>query len=214
MCNPPFYSSIEDVERSAKTKLAGPNAVCPELVAPRGHYLSKLTQGMHWCRSRNDHSRRRRGVCLTNGTREYKDRNQMQVVHIDAREVIICRTSDRLIKGVGSKLSTSEFHFPSDLRILMVIGQVDNYAVTEFVQGQTRRWAVGWSFTSVRLPDVSIQFLFYIWFYLKPSHSSCPSPSLEYLILIQRYNAVFLRIIQCNRWFRRQVYPLELICVQ
>ncbi|KAG9224133.1 hypothetical protein CCMSSC00406_0006801 [Pleurotus cornucopiae] len=30
---------------------------------------------------------------------------------------------------------------------------VDNYAITEFTQGQTRRWAVGWSFYRDRLPD-------------------------------------------------------------
>jgi hypothetical protein len=37
--------------------------------------------------------------------------------------------------------------------------QVENYAITEFVQGQTRRWAIGWSFGDERLPDVS-SFIF------------------------------------------------------
>jgi hypothetical protein len=34
--------------------------------------------------------------------------------------------------------------------------KVENYAVTEFVQGQTRRWAIAWSFGDVHLPDVSV----------------------------------------------------------
>jgi methyltransferase len=32
---------------------------------------------------------------------------------------------------------------------------VENYAITELVQGQTRRWVLGWSLGDVRLPDVS-----------------------------------------------------------
>lgn len=36
-----------------------------------------------------------------------------------------------------------------------MIQQIDNYAITELVQGQTKRWAVAWSFKGWRLEDVS-----------------------------------------------------------
>jgi len=38
--------------------------------------------------------------------------------------------------------------------------QISNYAITEFIQGRTRRWAIGWSFSETRLPDVSLPFSF------------------------------------------------------
>ncbi|TFK38853.1 hypothetical protein BDQ12DRAFT_82541 [Crucibulum laeve] len=58
--------------------------------------------------------------------------------------------------------------------VLEVVGvlrarKITNYAVTEFVQGQTRRWAVGWSFGDLRLPD-SISRISH----LPPAHSLYP----------------------------------------
>lgn len=40
MCNPPFYTSAEDVERSAEGKILEPNSVCTgsevEMITPGG----------------------------------------------------------------------------------------------------------------------------------------------------------------------------------
>lgn len=38
--------------------------------------------------------------------------------------------------------------------------EIDHYAITEFIQGQTRRWApaLAWSFGEMRAPDVSYAF--------------------------------------------------------
>ncbi|PVF99289.1 S-adenosyl-L-methionine dependent methyltransferase [Serendipita vermifera] len=35
--------------------------------------------------------------------------------------------------------------------------QIDNYGITEFVQGQTRRWGIVWSFGEERLPDALVR---------------------------------------------------------
>ncbi|CAE6416714.1 unnamed protein product [Rhizoctonia solani] len=107
MCNPPFYSDIEDVNRSAENKEYDPHAVCTgalvEMVTPGGEVA--FVQRMI------DESMSLRGTCNLLG-----------------------------------KMS-------SVTALVNSIKEKGNYAVTELVQGATRRWVVAWSFTDTRLPD-------------------------------------------------------------
>ncbi|KIJ61690.1 hypothetical protein HYDPIDRAFT_115472 [Hydnomerulius pinastri MD-312] len=113
MCNPPFYSSAEEVALSTEAKEHGPNAVCTgsenEMITPGGEvsFVSRI---------------------FTESLRH--------------------RTRCRWFTSMLGKMSS----IPEIVSVLHG-HQVENYAITEFVQGQTRRWAVAWSFGTLRLPD-------------------------------------------------------------
>ena len=50
---------------------------------------------------------------------------------------------------------------------LLPFEQIKNYTITEFFQGRTRRWAVGWSFTDTHLPDASCLRSFPSWLFIE-----------------------------------------------
>lgn len=114
MCNPPFYSSTEEMAQSAETKEFGPNAVCT------GAEVEMITPG---------------------GEVAFVSRIIMESLRHKAR----CRWYTSML---GKMISLHE------IVSLLRNNLVDNYAITEFVQGQTRRWAIAWSFGTRRLPDV------------------------------------------------------------
>ncbi|KAF8162434.1 S-adenosyl-L-methionine dependent methyltransferase [Mycena galopus ATCC 62051] len=113
MCNPPFYSSREDVAASADSKEFEPNAVCT------GAEVEMITEG---------------------GEASFVKRMVNESVLIGQR----CRWYTSML---GKMSSLTE-----------VIGAIrehgiQNYGITEFIQGSTRRWAVVWSFSDFRLSD-------------------------------------------------------------
>ncbi|KAJ6487757.1 S-adenosyl-L-methionine dependent methyltransferase [Mycena sanguinolenta] len=113
MCNPPFYSSREDVTTSAESKEFEPNAVCT------GADVEMITEG---------------------GEASFVRRMVDESVEIGER----CRWYTSMLGKMSS--------------ITEIIGAIrehgiQNYGITEFVQGSTRRWAVVWSFSDFRLSD-------------------------------------------------------------
>ncbi|KAF8485406.1 ribosomal RNA large subunit methyltransferase F-like protein [Gautieria morchelliformis] len=117
MCNPPFYASISEIEKSAEAKDLPPIAICTgadtEMITPGG-----------------------------------ETRFVLQMLQESAREDV--RGQCRWYTSMLGKLS-SVGEVVTELRHL----NIDNYALTQFIQGTTRRWAVAWSFGDDRLPDVS-----------------------------------------------------------
>lgn len=114
MCNPPFYSSEEEVKESAGLKELRPNAVCT------GAPVEMI----------------------------YTAGGEAGFVGTMVRESLAFKERCKWYTSMLGKLS-------SVVEILELIEKhkIPNYAVTEFVQGQTRRWAVAWSFSDSRLPD-------------------------------------------------------------
>ncbi|KAG8984628.1 hypothetical protein FRB93_006408 [Tulasnella sp. JGI-2019a] len=113
ICNPPFYSSKEDVLSSAEAKLLDPHSVCT------GADVEMITDG---------------------GEVGFVGRIVKDSVELRDR----CRWYTSLLGKSSSIVAIVE---------LLKHYQVDNYGITEFDVGKTKRWAVAWSFGTDRLPD-------------------------------------------------------------
>ncbi|RPA94509.1 hypothetical protein L873DRAFT_1830307 [Choiromyces venosus 120613-1] len=109
MCNPPFYTSIDDMFDSAKKKNLPPSSSCTgtttEMVYPGGEtaFVSQmLTQSLHLRSNPN--------------------------------------FSNTWYTSMLGKHSSVESLIPA------IKQHTQNYAITEFKQGSTRRWGIAWSF--------------------------------------------------------------------
>ncbi|QRV93814.1 ribosomal RNA large subunit methyltransferase F [Ceratobasidium sp. AG-Ba] len=117
MCNPPFYSDLQDVSRSADNKELDPHAVCT------GALVEMITPGGE-----------------VNFVRRILDES------ITLQDVCGWYTS---LLGKMSSVAA----------LVTTLNEkgIDNYAIGEIVQGNTRRWIIGWSFLDIRLPDTLAQ---------------------------------------------------------
>ncbi|OAX37836.1 hypothetical protein K503DRAFT_692656 [Rhizopogon vinicolor AM-OR11-026] len=102
MCNPPFYSSAEDLSRSVEFKELGPNAICS------GAEVEMITSGQ-----------------------------------VSAGELVTSTTSRSDALRCASRWYTSMLGKMSSIPDVVCLFRehdvIDNYAITDFVQGQTCR---------------------------------------------------------------------------
>ncbi|KAF9478453.1 hypothetical protein BDN70DRAFT_933402 [Pholiota conissans] len=131
MCNPPFYTSAKEVMELAEEKELPPNAVCT------GADIEMIYSG--------------------GGEAGFVGR----MVEESMRFKTKCKWYTSMLGKMSSILSIVKLLHDNSVTValtlasslLLTTSKITNYAITEFVQGQTRRWAIAWSFTDTHLPD-------------------------------------------------------------
>ncbi|KZS95456.1 hypothetical protein SISNIDRAFT_452063 [Sistotremastrum niveocremeum HHB9708] len=118
MCNPPFYSNLEEVAESKQLKEYEPFAVCT------GSENEMITAG---------------------GEVAFVKKMVVESLELRTR----CRWYTSMLGKLSSVIKIVDF---------LKECEVSNYALTQFVQGTTRRWAIAWSFGLVRLDDAFSRF--------------------------------------------------------
>ncbi|KAF9652807.1 S-adenosyl-L-methionine dependent methyltransferase [Thelephora ganbajun] len=152
MCNPPFYSNREEIEKKTAEKEFSPSAVCTgadtEMITPGG---------------------------------------ESAFVRQIVAESLIYRTRCRWFTSMLGKLSSL-----TDVVNSLRENGVENYAITEFVQGQTRRWAIGWSFGDDRLPDSVSRISNQSLHSLMPPHNTIRQPlsPADGIVVLQKLKQV------------------------
>ncbi|KAG5720501.1 putative methyltransferase C27D7.08c [Termitomyces sp. T112] len=158
MCNPPFYSSAAEITDSEARKERSPFGVCTgapvEMITPGGevHFVSAMVR-------ESVYGRKEVGVNHT-WDNDDDDEKMGKIRRIGKGTTLPAdkqpTTSSRKFSYLGPRWYTSMLgQMGSVVEVVRVFKElgITNYAITEFVQGQTRRWAVGWCVDGWRLSD-------------------------------------------------------------
>ncbi|KAG6859941.1 hypothetical protein C0995_001617 [Termitomyces sp. Mi166 len=157
MCNPPFYSSAADIRDSEARKEHSAFGVCTgapvEMITPGGevHFVKgMIRESLYGCK---DVSVDTAGDNNDDGkVRKRRRVGEGNVLSADEHPAASSRSSSLS----GPRWYTSMLgKMGSVVEVVGVFKElgITNYAITEFVQGQTRRWAVGWCVDGWRLSD-------------------------------------------------------------
>ncbi|KAG6828829.1 hypothetical protein H0H93_014722, partial [Arthromyces matolae] len=170
MCNPPFYNDAAEITSSEAQKEQSAFGTCTgapvEMITPGGevHFVTKMIRESLSGHEHEDRTSKRRRVEGEMINRQFGEaitqahESTIKVSKCDTRRGPRWYTSMlgkmsslvevvKVFKELG--VSLIPFHFFVDLQQSQII----NYAITEFVQGQTRRWAVGWCAGGWKLSD-------------------------------------------------------------
>ncbi|KAH8830291.1 hypothetical protein DL96DRAFT_931644 [Flagelloscypha sp. PMI_526] len=88
-------------------------------------------------------------ICTGGTTEMITEGGEVQFVGNMIRESLLFKDRCHWFSSMLGKATSLE-----SLVLLLRSSQIHNYAVTELVQGQTKRWAIAWSFRDERLPDI------------------------------------------------------------
>ncbi|RXW18151.1 hypothetical protein EST38_g7706 [Candolleomyces aberdarensis] len=144
MCNPPFYSSHTEIQQSQLAKEELPLQACSgsenEMIYPADPEAEDGNLAGSGAAGKG--GRRLASVYMKEGG------EAAFVARMVEESTWLGAGKCRWYTSMLGKLSS----VPKLVDLLREFNII-NYAITEFVQGQTRRWALGWSLDGWRLPD-------------------------------------------------------------
>ncbi|KAF5385020.1 hypothetical protein D9615_001020 [Tricholomella constricta] len=167
MCNPPFYSSAEDVAQSEAGKALGAFGACTgapvEMITPGGEaqFVGAMVRESVPVRTmRGEKVGAEIIVVASEGVDKGTKRRRIEDGHTLSPDTTSGSTM-YLVEPDRTQIKTVRWYtsmLGKMSSVVEVVGvfkelEITNYAITEFVQGQTRRWAVGWSVGPWRLGD-------------------------------------------------------------